>query len=175
MGEWMLLMQNTQLEDEYPWLTERAKQLAYCRSKAPCTNPFNDMNSFKKMSFCEFIEAVVRVTYTLQLVESVEEDGYKYRDINDISKEDVAELLPTVIKYMASTLPKKDLNTNNKDEENGTNQSQRNNSIAVTTAVRPSVTAALKQQENSIAIGKKNDNRNTSAPNVKANGTKKKR
>ena len=111
------------------------------------------------MSFCEFIEAVVRVTYTLQLVESVEEDGNKYRDINDISKEDVAELLPTVIKYMANTLPKKDLNTNNKDEENltgtGANQSQRNNSIAVTTAVRPSVTAALKQRENSIAIGKK--------------------
>ena len=109
-NEWMGLWQSSDVERRYPWITERAKSLAFCRSKAPCLNQFSLENSFKRMTFCEFLEGVVRVTHNVLLISNIDDNGdFIYRNANGISVDDVANELEEVVNILQTTLTKKQL------------------------------------------------------------------
>ena len=119
LSEWQGVWQIADIETRYPWITERAKNLAYCRSKAPCINQFTDENSFKRMTFCEFIEGIIRITHNVLLISNIDDAGeFIYRNANGISADDVAQELDEIIKLLQRTLTRKQLDELERNKNN---------------------------------------------------------
>ena len=99
-SEWLLLCDLAGLSSLYPCITERVKELAFCRSKAVCPEQFEEIFNFKKMTFCEFLEGVVRLSHqTLKR----DDDG----DIRQIEVHRITEMIVKITDLMKSTLVQK--------------------------------------------------------------------
>jgi hypothetical protein len=60
-GEWQRMLDNAGLLDDC--LSDRPMRLAYVRSKCACISMFDREQSFHKMTFTEFVEAICRIAF----------------------------------------------------------------------------------------------------------------